>query len=129
MSTMEDLKKTLDEGLNIARESVAFAAERAEDLSRVAALRLQIFAARRRVERLYGEIGEAVYRLAGAKGDVWSDAAVKKAVKEIAALEAKVNELFAKLDALSTRAGRGRKRAHASDPRPAASKPRRRKPA
>jgi len=128
MSTIEDLKKKLDEGLNIAREGVAYAAERAEDLSRVASLRLQIFALRRRIERLHADIGEVVYRLADAKGDVWSNPAVKKTVKDIAALEAKVNELFAKLDALSTRKPRGR--AAAGDPaaRPAAAR-RRRKPA
>jgi len=111
MSTIDDLKKTLDEGFNIAREGVAYAAERAEDLSQVAALRVKIFSLRRRIERLHTELGEAAYRLAAAKGDVWADATVKKAVKEIAELESKVDELFARLDSFSMRASRGAKQA------------------
>jgi len=106
MATMDDLKKTLDDGLNIAKEGVAYVTERAEDLSRVAALRLRIFALRRNIERLYGELGETVYRKAAAKGNVWDDAAAKKTVKEIAGLEAKVNDLFAKLDTLTHQAAR-----------------------
>jgi hypothetical protein len=113
MASMEDLKKTLDEGINIAREGVTYLAERAEDASRVATLRVRIFSLRRRIEETYAELGEAVYAKVGAKGDVWANPAVKKAVKEIAELEAKVNELFAKLDTLTARATRKEARAHA----------------
>lgn len=106
MASMDDFKKTLDEGLTIARNGVTYLAERAEDASRVAALRLRIFSLRRRIDETYAELGEAVYGKAPSKGDVWADAAVKKAVKEIAELEGKVNELFAKLDTLTARATR-----------------------
>ncbi len=103
MASMDDIKKTLDEGLTIARNGVTYLAERAEDASRIAGLRVRIFSLRRRIEETYAELGEAVYGKAGAKGDVWTDPAVKKAVKEIAELEGKVNELFAKLDDLNAR--------------------------
>jgi hypothetical protein len=106
MVKMDDWKKTLDEGLAIARDSVAYAAGRAEDVSRVAALRLRIFTLRRRIEHFYGVLGEAVYGLAAKKGDVWANAAVRKTVKEIATLEAKVNELFAQLEKKAHEAGR-----------------------
>jgi len=112
MASMDDLKKTLDEGLTIARNGVTYLAERAEDASRVAALRVRIFSLRRRIEETYAELGEAVYGKAAAKGDVWADPAVKKGVKEIAELEGKVNELFAKLETLNTRTTRREARTH-----------------
>jgi len=45
MASMDDFKKTLDEGLTIARNGVTYLAERAEDASRVAGLRVRIFLA------------------------------------------------------------------------------------
>lgn len=130
MPTINDIKKTIDEGLTIAKETVSYAAERAEDISRVAALRVKIFALRRQIERLYRDIGEAVFRHAETKGDVWKDAAVQKTVKEIRMLETKVNELFAKLDSLSARAARGTAKARAQARASEEAQPkRRRKPA
>lgn len=129
MPTIDEIRKSLDEGLNIAKESVAYMAERAEDVSRIAALRLRIFGLRRRVEQAYAELGEAVYARAAAKGDVWADAAVKKIVKDVAALEEKLNEFFAKLETLSHQAARrgGTPRGKAGGRPPAAAPPRRRR--
>ena len=47
MSRVDDWKKTLDEGVDLAREGLAFVAEKAEDASRVAALRIKTFGATR----------------------------------------------------------------------------------
>jgi hypothetical protein len=110
MAKMDDIKKTLEEGVSIAREGVAYAAERAEDLSLAAALRLRIFGLRRRVERHYAELGAAVYYLLDKKADVSADASVKKHVKNIKALEAEVNELFARLTDLSHKGSPGKGR-------------------
>ncbi len=106
MPTIDKIKESFDEGFSIAKESVAYMAERAEDVSRIAAVRLRIFGLRRRIEQAHAELGAAVYARAAAKSDVWADAGVKKAVKDLAALEEKLNELFAKLDALAREAAR-----------------------
>ena len=110
MAKMDDIKKTLEQGVSIAKEGVAYAAERAEDLSLAAALRLRIFGLRRRVERHYAELGAAVYYLLDKKADVSADASVKKHVKDIKALEAEVNRLFAHLTDLSHKASPGKGR-------------------
>ncbi|NIT36997.1 MAG: hypothetical protein GTN49_10960 [candidate division Zixibacteria bacterium] len=96
MADFEDIKKTIKDG-------VTYAAERAEKLSRAAALRLRIFALRRRIERLFAELGETVYILAGEGADVRTNAGVKKKIKNIAALEREVEKIFAQLEKLSRR--------------------------
>jgi hypothetical protein len=111
MAKMDDIKKTFEQGVSIAREGVAYAAERAEDLSLAAALRLRIFGLRRRIERHYAELGAAVYFLLDKKADVSADAAVKKHVKDVKALEADVNELFAQLAEVSHKKAPGKGRA------------------
>lgn len=110
MVQMDDIKKTLDKGVNIAKEGVTYAAARAEDLSLAAALRLRIFARRRRIERLFAELGEKAYKLSLAKADVGADAALKKHVKKIAALEREVDRLFKELEKLSRKSGAARRR-------------------
>ena len=114
MAKMDDFKKTLEQGVNLAREGVAYAAERAEDLSHAAALRLRIFGLRRRIERHYAELGAAVYYLLAKKADVGADASVKKHVKNIKALEAEVNKLFAQLTDVSRKASPRKGRASKS---------------
>jgi hypothetical protein len=111
MANIDDIKKTLEEGVSIAREGVAYAAERAEDLSRAAALRLRIFALRRRIERYYTELGETVHGLSRKKGDVWSDAVVKRHLRNIAAQESESDKLFAELDGASRAEAKGTKKA------------------
>lgn len=101
MANTDNIKKTFEKGVSLAKEGVAYAAARAEDLSLAAALRVRIFTLRRRTERLFGELGETVYQLAAKNADVRADASVKKYVKKIAALEREVEELFKELDALS----------------------------
>ncbi len=93
---MEDIRKTIKEG-------VFYAAGKAEELSRAAALRLRIFALRRRTERLFTELGETVYILAGEAADVRANAGVKRKLKKIAALEREVEKTFAQLEKLSRR--------------------------
>jgi len=93
---LEDIRKTIKEG-------VSYAAGKAEELSRAAALRLRIFALRRRIERLFAELGETVYILAGEAADVRAHAGVKKKLKNIAALEREVEKTFAQLEKLSRR--------------------------
>lgn len=118
---MDDIKKTFEKGVSIAKDGVTYAAARAEDLSVAAALRLRIFARRRRIERLFAELGERAYKLALAKADVGANAAVKKHVKKIAALEHEVDELFKELEKLSGKSGGARGR-------PAKKKPARKGP-
>lgn len=99
---MEDIRKTIKEG-------VAYAAEKAEELSRAAALRLRVFALRRRIERLFTELGETVYNLSAGGADVRAHAGVKRKVKNIAALEREVEKAFAQLEKLSRRTGAARR--------------------
>ncbi len=101
MANADNIKKTFEKGVSLAKEGVAYAAARAEDLSLATGLRVRIFTLRRRTERLFGELGETVYQLAAKNADVRADASVKKYVKKIAALEREVEELFKELDALS----------------------------
>ena len=109
MVQMDDIKKTFEKGVSIAKEGVTYAAARAEDLSRAAALRLRIFAHRRRIERLFAELGERAYKLSLAKADVGADAAVKRRVKKIGALERDVDKLFKELEKLSRKGGARRR--------------------
>ncbi len=110
MVQMDDIKKTFEKGVSIAKEGVTYAAARAEDLSLAAALRLRIFAHRRRIERLFAELGERAYQLSLAKADVTADAAVKRHVKKIAALEREVDKLFKEIEKLSRKSGGARRR-------------------
>ena len=129
MAKMDDFKKTLEQGVSLAREGVAYAAERAEDLSHAAALRLRIFGLRRRIERHYAELGAAVYYLLAKKADVGADASVKKHVKNIKALEAEVNKLFAQLTDVSRKASPRKGRASKSQKKKAApGRPKKRRP-
>lgn len=121
MAKMDDIKKTLEQGVSIAREGVAYAAERAEDLSLAAALRLRIFGLRRRIERHYAELGAAAYFLLDKKADVSADAAVKKHVKDIKSLEAEVNKLFSQLTQVSRKKAPGKGPAAKSRKKKAAS--------
>jgi hypothetical protein len=110
MVQMDDIKKTFEKGVSIAKDGVTYAAARAEDLSVAAALRLRIFGRRRHIERLCAELGERAYQLSQANADIGGDAAVKKHVKKIATLEREVEGLFKELEKLSRKNGgpRGR---------------------
>ncbi len=110
MVQMDDIKKTLEKGVSIAKDGVTYAAARAEDLSLAAALRLRIFSHRRRIERLFAELGERAYQLSRGKADVGADAAVKRHVKKIASLEREVEKLFKELEKLSRKSGGARRR-------------------
>ncbi|UCH77541.1 MAG: hypothetical protein JSU81_07320 [Candidatus Coatesbacteria bacterium] len=98
MATMDDLKKTVEEGVSLAREGVAYAVERAEDLSLHAAVRVRIFALRRRLERAYAELGENVYRLRSRGAEALADGGVKRQLKEITKLEKEIDASFAELE-------------------------------
>jgi hypothetical protein len=101
MVQIDEIKKTLEKGVNIAKEGVTYAAARAEDLSLAAALRLRIFALRRHVERHLLELGETVYRLSSKGADVGAAAPVKTHVKKVAALEREIDGLFKELEKIS----------------------------
>lgn len=127
MVQMDDIKKTFEKGVSIAKEGVTYAAARAEDLSRAAALRLRIFGHRRRIERLFAELGERAYKLSLAKADVGADAAVKRRVKKIGALERDVDKLFKELEKLSRKGGARRRPAKKKTARKSAKKTRKAK--
>jgi hypothetical protein len=125
MVQMDDIKKTFEKGVSIAKDGVTYAAARAEDLSVAAGLRLRIFAHRRRIERLFAELGERAYKLALAKADVGANVIVKKHVKKIAALEREVDGLFKELEKLSRKSDGARGRpAKKKTTRKSAKKPR-----
>lgn len=105
MVQMDDIRKTFEKGVGIAKDGVTYAAARAEDLSLAAALRLRIFARRRHIERLFAELGERAYQLSQANADIGADATVRKHVKKVAALEREVNDLFKELEKLSRKGG------------------------
>jgi NOL1/NOP2/fmu family ribosome biogenesis protein len=100
MVEMHEIKKTLEKGVSIAKEGVTYAAARAEDLSLAAALRLRIFALRRRMERHLLELGETVYR-SWSKGADIGGASVKAQAKKIAALEREIDGLFKDIEKMS----------------------------
>ncbi|MEE9457003.1 MAG: hypothetical protein V3W11_07630 [bacterium] len=127
MVQMDDIKKTFEKGVSIAKEGVTYAAARAEDLSHAAALRLRIFGHRRRIERLFAELGERAYKLSLAKADVGADAAVKRRVKKIGALERDVDKLFKELEKLSRKGGARRRPAKKKTARKSAKKTRKAK--
>jgi hypothetical protein len=108
MVQMDDIKKTLEKGVSIAKDGVTYAAARAEDLSLAASLRLRIFGRRRHIERLFAELGERAYQLSQAKADIGGDAAVKRHVRKIAKLEREVEGLFKELEKLSRKSGGAR---------------------
>jgi hypothetical protein len=124
MVQMDDIKKTLEKGVSIAKDGVTYAAARAEDLSFAAALRLRIFSHRRHIERLFAELGERTYQLSRAKADVGADAAVKRHVKKIASLEREVEKLFKELEKLSRKSGAPRRPAKKKATRKTAKKTR-----
>jgi hypothetical protein len=101
MVEMDEIKKTLEKGVSIAKEGVTYAAARAEDLSLAAALRLRIFALRRRMERNLLELGETVFRLWSKGGDIGAAAPVKTQAKKIAALEREIDDLFKEIEKMS----------------------------
>lgn len=131
MSRVNDWKKTLDEGMDLAREGIAFVAEKAEDASRIAALRLKIFGLQRRMERYYAELGQIAFESLDPRKNLWDDPAAQRIAKEITALQTRVNDLFAQIQTVGRRGPTRRRSAPEPQPRPAAnakSSSRRRKP-
>lgn len=124
MVHMNEIKRTIEKGVSIAKEGVTYAAARAEDLSLNAAVRLRIFALRRHIERHLVELGETVYLLSSKGADVGAAAAVKTHVKKIAALEREVDGLFKELEKLSRKSAvaQGRRRSAKRKTSPAGAK-------
>lgn len=126
MVKMDDLKKTVEEGVSLAKESVAYAVERAEDLSLHAAVRVRIFALRRRLERAFAELGENVYRLRARGTEALADGTVKRQLKEIAALEKEIDASFAELDRAARPRAASQRKTGAASQRQTGAKTRRR---
>jgi|GEM_PF-1785616 len=91
--------KGFEEGYEVAREGVLYAAELAEDASVRAGVRLKIFTKKRRLERSFALLGKTVYNLHKEKKDnVMASAKVKSGLKEIKSLEADILKMLKRLE-------------------------------
>ena len=114
--------KGFEEGYEVAREGVRYAAGLAEDASVRAGIRLKIFTRKRQLERGFTLLGKTVYSLHKEKKvNVMASPKVKSGLKEIKTLEAEILKLLKRLEKESTEKPAKKKRAAGSK------KPRRRK--
>jgi len=91
--------KGFEEGYEVAREGVLYAAELAEDASVRAGMRLKIFTKKRQLERGFAILGKTVYELhTGKKADVMAAPKVKSGLKEIKTLEAEILKMLKRLE-------------------------------
>jgi hypothetical protein len=93
-SAWEKIKKSVKEG-------AALSIEKIEEYSKVGKLKVEEFAAKRKVERNFMEIGERVFELitADKKADPASDVSVKKAISNVKALRDELAAIDKKIKA------------------------------
>jgi len=63
MGLLDGFLKGFEEGYDLAKDGVSFAAEKAEDMSYSARVKLRIFGLKRKIDRSYTTLGRAVYTL------------------------------------------------------------------
>lgn len=104
--------KGFEEGYEVAREGVRYAAGLAEDASVRAGIRLKIFTKKRQLERSFTLLGKTVNSLHKEKRvNVMASPKVKSGLKEIKTLEAEILKMLKKLEKESTEKPARKKRA------------------
>lgn len=99
MAGIDRFWKGFEEGYEVAREGILYAAELAEDASKRAGTRLKIFTKKRQIERNYASLGKTVYGLyKEKKKNIIGTSKVKAAFKEIKTLEDDILKLLKKLE-------------------------------
>lgn len=102
MGLLDGFLKGFEEGYDLAKEGVSFAAEKAEDMSYSARVKLRIFGLKRKIDRNYTTLGRSVYTLFKAGEDKPLDnEKVGKLLGDIAAMEEEILALLKELEELS----------------------------
>jgi hypothetical protein len=102
MGLLDGFLKGFEEGYEMAKDGVTFAAEKAEDMSYAARLKLRIFGLKRKIDRYHMTLGRSVYTLFKAGEDKPLDNdKVGKLLGDIAATEEEVLTLLKELEQLS----------------------------
>ncbi|NLE02962.1 MAG: hypothetical protein GX640_24090 [Fibrobacter sp.] len=88
------------------REGAAVSMEKIEEYTKLGKLKVEEMAAKRKIERNYGDIGERVFDLVedGKDGEIAADLTVKKAVENITALREELLEIDRKMKEISANA-------------------------
>lgn len=102
MGLLDGFLKGFEEGYDLAKDGVSYAAEKAEDMSYSARVKLRIFGMKRKIDRSYTTLGRAVYTLFKAGEDKPLDnEKVGKLLGDIAAMEEEILALLKELEELS----------------------------
>ncbi len=104
MDTMwEKVKKGLRDGASMSMEKI-------EEYTKVGKLKLDELAARRKIDRSFADIGQAVFDLIeeDRAGEIESAVSVKKAVESIQDLRKEIVEIQAKIEEIQEEAKKGR---------------------
>ena len=102
MGLLDGFLKGFEEGYDLAKDGVTFAAEKAEDMSYSARIKLRIFGLKRKIDRSYTTLGRSVYTLFKTGEDKPLDnEKVGKLLSEIAATEEEIIALLKELEELS----------------------------
>lgn len=93
---MDNMWEKLKKGV---REGAALSMEKIEEYTKLGKLKVEELAAKRKIERNFGDIGERVFDLFedGKNGEVSQDLTIKKAVENIAALREELVEISRKI--------------------------------
>jgi hypothetical protein len=106
----EKIKKNFKDG-------AALSIEKIEEYSKIGKLKIEEFAARKKVERNYVDIGERVFDLVEnrADADVVNDLLVKKAMENIRQLNEELANIDRKIKAISEEAKKSRTQSGEND--------------
>jgi predicted transcriptional regulator len=77
------------------RDGAALSLEKIEEYSKIGKLKVEEFATKKKIERNYCDIGQAMYALVetGESQDIFADATIKKAVANIRILKEELNSI------------------------------------
>ncbi|MBI5560022.1 MAG: hypothetical protein HY883_01960 [Deltaproteobacteria bacterium] len=94
----EDLKKAAKESWEVAKGGAKIAAAKSKEVAQVEKLRLKAVTTRKKAEKLFYELGGAVYELAKPPyGNPLQNAKVTKIIEEIRKLEDEIGKVEAEI--------------------------------
>lgn len=103
MGLLDGFLKGFEEGYDLAKEGVTFAAEKAEDMSYAARIKLRIFGLKRKIDRNYTTLGRSIYTLfKTGEPKPMDNEKVGKLLADTAALEEEVLALLKELESATT---------------------------
>lgn len=118
MVDMDRFWKGFEEGYEVAKEGILYAAELAEGASARARVKMKIFAKKRRMERYYAALGMAVYEMSKAgKANPLEKPDVKANIRQIEKLEADILNLLKDLEKGDRRTTKRKKPAAKTTPK------------